>query len=88
MSLENHETVKHSHLEYVRGPVHANGVESFWSMLKRAHMTFHKISTDHLHRYAPSLPAVTTCGAKTRDQLALVADQMIGKRLRYKDLVR
>ena len=51
-SLKNHETVRHSALEFVRGPVHTNGVESFWSMLKRAHTgTFHKNSRAHLHRY-------------------------------------
>ena len=36
-----HETVKHSAAEYVRylegETVYTNGVESFWSMLKRAH---------------------------------------------------
>ena len=35
--LPNHETVKHSVGEYVRGKAHTNGVESFWSTLKRAH---------------------------------------------------
>ena len=39
----HHETVKHSVAEYVRGMAHTNGMESFWSMLKRAHTgTFHK----------------------------------------------
>ena len=43
--LPNHESVKHSVGEYVRGQAHTNGVESFWSMLKRAHVgTFHKLS--------------------------------------------
>ena len=38
----DHESVKHS---YVRGVVHTNGIESFWSILKRAHTgTFHKMS--------------------------------------------
>lgn len=32
-----HESVKHTVAEYVRGQAHTNGVESFWSMLKRAH---------------------------------------------------
>ena len=32
-----HEVVNHSAQEYVRGDVHTNGAESFWSMLKRAH---------------------------------------------------
>ena len=31
---------------------HTNGMESFWSMLKRAHIgTFHKLSPKHLDRY-------------------------------------
>ena len=47
-----HEAVKHSVGEYVRMMAHTNGVESFWSMLKRAHKgTFHKISPKHLNRY-------------------------------------
>ena len=50
--LPNHESVRHSVGEYVRGMAHTNGVESFWSMLKRAHMgTFHKLSPKHLQRY-------------------------------------
>ena len=50
--LPNHETVKHSVGEYVRGQAHTNGVESFWSMLKRSYTgTFHKISPKHLDRY-------------------------------------
>ena len=32
-----HESVRHSVGEYVRDMAHTNGVESFWSMLKRAH---------------------------------------------------
>ena len=35
--LENHEAVKHSVAEYVNGMAHTNGIESFWSMLKRAY---------------------------------------------------
>ena len=32
-----HETVKHSVSEYVNGMAHTNGIESFWSMLKRGY---------------------------------------------------
>ena len=47
-----HGSVKHSASEYVRGDVHTNGVESFWSMFKRAKKgTFHKLSPKHLNRY-------------------------------------
>ena len=48
----NHEAVKHSVGEYVRGRVHANGVESFWAMFKRGfHGTYHRMSVAHLGRY-------------------------------------
>ena len=50
--LENHESVKHSVGEWVRGIAHTNGLESFWSMLKRAHKgVYHKLSAKHLQRY-------------------------------------
>ena len=49
----NHQSVRHSVGEFVRDMAHTNGIESFWSMLKRAHKgTFHKISPKHLQRYA------------------------------------
>ena len=38
--------------ERVKGLAHTNRVESFWSMLTRAHKsTFHKLSARHLQRY-------------------------------------
>ena len=47
-----HDSVRHSTGEYVKEMVHTNGIESFWSMLKRAHKgTFHKMSPKHLQRY-------------------------------------
>ncbi len=47
-----HEAVKHSAGEYVRGMAHTNGIESFWSLLKRGYVgTYHQLSTKHLHRY-------------------------------------
>ena len=46
--LENHETVKHSVSEYVNGMAHTNGIESFWSMLKRGyHGVYHQMSEKH-----------------------------------------
>jgi transposase-like protein len=38
--------------EYVRGNVHTNTVENFWSLLKRGIIgSFHKVSIKHLPRY-------------------------------------
>lgn len=52
----NHESVAHSHGEYVRGDVHTNGVESLWAVLKRTYMgTHHWISPKHLQRYVNEL---------------------------------
>ena len=48
-----HKTVKHSLGEYVDGQIHTNGMESFWSMLKRGYIgTHHRLSGKHLQRYA------------------------------------
>ena len=47
-----HESVNHSAGEYVRGMAHVNGIESFWSLLKRGyHGTFHHFSKKHMQRY-------------------------------------
>lgn len=47
-----HSSVNHSAREYVRGEAHTNGIESFWSLLKRSyHGTYHYLSPKHLHRF-------------------------------------
>ena len=85
-----HDAVKHSVSEYVRGNVHTNGVESFWSMLKRAHKgTFHKISPKHLQRYVNEFAGRQNIReSDTIDQMAHVATSMAGKRLQYRDLIK
>ena len=54
-----HETVKHSASEYVRylkgETVHTNGVESFWSVLKRAYKG--TLSVKHLQRHLDEFAA-------------------------------
>ena len=84
-----HESVKHSVSEYVRGMAHTNGAESFWSMLKRAHMgTFHKMSPKHLHRYLDEFAGRQNVRENdTIDQLGAMVQGMEGKRLTYDDLI-
>ena len=84
-----HETVKHSVAEYVRGMAHTNGIESFWSMLKRAHKgTFHKISPKHLNRYVQEFAGKHNIrDMNTAAQMAAVAAALIGKRLMYRELI-
>ena len=83
-------TVKHSVGEYVNGHIHTNGIESFWSMLKRAHKgVYHKLSPKHLQRYVDQF----TGRHNVRDldtirQMAMVTEGMAGKRLKYRDLIK
>jgi len=47
-----HESVNHSGGEYVRGNVHTNNIDSFWSLLKRGIMgSFHQVSKAYLPLY-------------------------------------
>jgi transposase-like protein len=47
-----HDTVTHREKEYVRGNVHTNNLDSFWSLLKRGIIgTYHKVSKDYLPLY-------------------------------------
>lgn len=47
-----HDQVKHKAKEYVRGNVHTNTIEGFWSQLKRSiHGTYHAVSPKHLQSY-------------------------------------
>ena len=87
---ERHEAVKHSVGEYVRRMAHTNGVESFWSMLKRAHKgVYHKLSAKHLQRYVQEFAGRHNIREKgTLDQMHHVVAAMVGKRLLYRDLVR
>ena len=86
----DHDSVKHSLKEYVKGDVHTNGIESLWSMLKRAHKgTFHKLSPKHLDRYVQEFAGRHNIREQdTIDQLASIARGMKGKRLTYKALIK
>jgi len=84
-----HEAVKHSVSEYVRGMAHTNGIESFWSMFERSyHGTFHKLSPKHLHRYISE--AAGKHNIRRLDTLAQMRDvvaRLVGRNLLYRDLI-
>ena len=84
-----HESVKHSVSEYVRDQAHTNGIESFWALLKRGyHGTYHHLSEKHLGRYVREFAGRNNVrDMDTVDQMAMLARGMVGKRLRYRDLV-
>ncbi len=84
-----HGFVRHSVGEYVNGQAHTNGIESFWSLLKRGyHGTFHHVSAKHLDRYVAEFAGRHNArGSDTAEQMRRTAAAMSGKVLQYVDLV-
>ena len=87
MPLRSHWTVKHSANEYVKGMAHTNGIESFWSVLKRGlHGTYHHVSVKHLARYVDEFTFRLNEGnvkIHTMDRLNSLVKGAVGKRLTY-----
>ena len=85
----DHTSVRHSVGEYVSGMAHTNGIESFWSMLKRAHKgVYHKISPKHLQRYVDEFSGRHSVREHdTLDQMDALAEGIAGKRLTYRELI-
>lgn len=88
LSGVHHKQVKHSAKEYVDGHAHTNGIESFWSLLKRGYYgTYHKMSEKHLPRYVQEFSGRHNVRPlDTVVQMEKVFTGMVGKRLRYSDL--
>ena len=84
-----HEAVAHSAGEYVRGMAHTNGLESHWALFKRGiDGTFHHLSFKHLQRYASEFSGRhNDRPMDTADQMKVMVEGMVGKRLRYEDLI-
>ena len=84
-----HATVKHPLSEYVKGDVHTNGIDPLWSMPKLAYRdTFHKLSAEHLDRYAQELASRHNLrDSDTIDIMGTVLSGMEHKQLRYRDLI-
>ena len=89
-----HESVKHGSRndwfrEWVRGDVHTNGIESRWAELKGAYRTHHHMSRKHLSMYVDEGVARSNYrDLDTLERMELVASRMLGKRLKYQDLVK
>jgi transposase-like protein len=85
----DHKTVRHSAGEYVRDMAHTNGIESFWSLLKRGYIgVYHYMSDKHLHRYVTEFSyRHNTSQVGTMDFIEMTVARMDDKRLTYKDLI-
>jgi hypothetical protein len=50
--FKRHEIVNHTEKQWIRGEVHTQGIENFWSLFKRGVIgSYHKVSIKHLDRY-------------------------------------
>ncbi len=89
MGLANHETVAHGVGEYVNGQAHTNGIESFWSLLKRGYYgTYHRMSPKHLQRYVNEFEGRhNDRPLDTVAQMRRTARGLVGKHLSYAELV-
>jgi hypothetical protein len=78
---------------YVRGQVHVNGMENFWSLLKRGLKgTYVAVEPFHLERYVDEQifrfnnRATKDNPLKDSDRFLLALSQVAGKRLTFKEL--
>lgn len=87
-----HETVNHAE-EYVRGQVHTNGLENFWSLFKRnLRGTYVAVEPFHLDRYLDEQVfrynnrATKGNPIDDADRFILAMSQISGRRLTYAEL--
>jgi len=87
-----HETVNHVE-EYVRGQVHTQGIDNFWSLLKRMlRGTYVSVEPFHLDKYVTeevfryNNRATKDNPLNDADRFMLAASQISGKRLTYAEL--
>jgi transposase-like protein len=87
-----HEVVNHAET-YVRGRVHTNGLENFWSLMKRSLKgTYVCVEPFHLERYVDEQAfrynnrATKDNPMTDADRFQLALTQIVGKRLTYSEL--
>jgi hypothetical protein len=83
-----HEVIDHAEA-FVRGRVHTNGLENFWSLFKRTiYGTHHQVTAYHLDRYLDSATfRFNTRKMKNGERFAVALKRADGRRLTYNSLV-
>ena len=86
--VAEHETVRHSAKEYVRGDVHTNSAEGFFSIFKRGMRGIYQHCREkHLHRYLAEYDFRynhrVRLGFSDMDRTAAAVRGAAGKRLTY-----
>jgi transposase-like protein len=82
-----HEVINHSE-EYVRGSIHTNGIENFWSLFKRViYGTHHSVEPFHLDRYlSENVQRFNTRQLRDNVRFTQTAGRVLGRRITYKEL--
>jgi len=82
-----HKVIDHAE-KYAEGEVHTNGLENFWSLLKREiNGTYVSIEPFHLFRYLDEQAfRFNNREINDRQRFAKVAGSVFGKRLTYSEL--
>lgn len=82
-----HNVINHAE-KYVDGQIHTNGVENFWSLLKRSiNGTYVSIEPFHLFRYLDEQTfRFNTRKGTDRERFQRATEQILGKRLTYAEL--
>ena len=88
-AVYSHKTVNHSAKEYVNQMAHINGMENFWSHLKRGlDGIYHWCSKEHLQSYVDEFALrFNTRNYNTQGRFDLILSAVSSKRLTYKDLI-
>ena len=83
-----HQVVDHA-VEYVRGTVHTNTIENFWSLLKRGIKgTYVSVEPFHLFRYLDEQAfRFNTRKANDAERFASALSSVAGRRLTYQQLI-
>jgi transposase-like protein len=83
-----HQVIDHA-IAYVDGNVHTNGLENFWSLLKRGiHGTYVSVEPYHLFRYIDEQAFRFNERELTdAERFAIVMRQIVGKRLTWNELI-
>jgi len=83
-----HDVINHIKGEYVRGDVHTNTIENFWSLLKRGIIgSYHKVSIKHLDRYLAEFTYRFNRRDEQKELFAMTTKNLLnGDRLTYNTL--
>lgn len=85
-----HQSVNHSIGEYVRGDIHTNTIEGFFSIMKRGIVgTYHHVSAQHLKRYLAEFDLryneMAALGVDDKMRADALVRGIVAKRLMYRD---